>query len=75
MRDGEFLDPPPNRQALLETWEDGCGRLFEALKSLSEVDLVRTATIRGELPLGHAGYQPPGGALQAQWKSLSGPRN
>ncbi|MGB8538850.1 MAG: DUF1572 family protein [Acidobacteriaceae bacterium] len=47
-RDGEFLDPPLTRQALLETWEDGWGRLFEALELLSEADLVRTVTIRGE---------------------------
>ncbi len=25
-RDVEFFDPPPTRQALLETWEDGWGR-------------------------------------------------
>ena len=46
-RDGEFLDPT-QRQALLETWEDGWERLFVALESLSEADLVRTVTIRGE---------------------------
>jgi Protein of unknown function (DUF1572) len=37
-RDGEFLDPPPARQALLETWEDRWARLFNALESLSEAD-------------------------------------
>ena len=47
-RDGEFLDPSPTRQALLETWQDGWERLFEALELLSEADLVRTVTIRGE---------------------------
>jgi hypothetical protein len=47
-RDAEFLDPPPTRLALLETWEDGWGHLFDALELLSEADLVRTVTIRGE---------------------------
>jgi hypothetical protein len=35
-RDGEFVDPPPTREALLKAWEDGWGRLFEALELLSE---------------------------------------
>jgi hypothetical protein len=47
-RDGEFMDPPQTRQALLESWGDGWSRLFAALGSLSEADLVRTVTIRGE---------------------------
>lgn len=47
-RDGEFIDPPETRQAMLESWSDGWSRLFAALESLSEADLVRTVTIRGE---------------------------
>jgi hypothetical protein len=47
-RDGEFIDPPETRQAMLESWGDGWSRLFAALESLSEADLVRTVTIRGE---------------------------
>src|ERR1700761_7323264 len=47
-RDTEFIDPPPTRRALLEAWEDGWKRLFETLESLSEEDLKRTITIRGE---------------------------
>jgi hypothetical protein len=47
-RDAEFVDPFQTRQALLESWEDGWSRLFNALESLSEADLVRTVTIRGE---------------------------
>jgi hypothetical protein len=47
-RDVEFIDPPPTRRDLLEAWEDGWKRLFETLESLSEEDLKRTITIRGE---------------------------
>jgi hypothetical protein len=47
-RDAEFIDPPPTRRDLLEAWEDGWKRLFETLESLSEEDLKRTITIRGE---------------------------
>jgi hypothetical protein len=32
-RDGEFLDPPPTRQALMETWEDGWGGRSSRLSS------------------------------------------
>jgi hypothetical protein len=47
-RDVEFIDPPPTRRDLLEAWEDGWKRLFETLESLSDDDLKRTITIRGE---------------------------
>jgi hypothetical protein len=47
-RDSEFTDPPATRKALLEAWEDGWGRVFQALEPLSEKDLGRTITIRGE---------------------------
>jgi hypothetical protein len=47
-RDGEFVDPPESREALLEAWEDGWRRVFEALEALVEADLVRTVAIRGE---------------------------
>src|ERR1700722_13778967 len=47
-RDSEFVDPPATRRALLAEWEDGWGRLFGALESLSEVDFGRTIKIRGE---------------------------
>jgi hypothetical protein len=47
-RDGEFVDPPATRKALLDAWEDGWSRLFAALEPLSEADLGRTVTIRGE---------------------------
>jgi hypothetical protein len=47
-RDSEFTDPPATRAALLELWEDGWKRLFGALDPLSDADLERTVTIRGE---------------------------
>jgi uncharacterized damage-inducible protein DinB len=47
-RDAEFVDPPPTRAALLEVWEQGWARLFAALEPLTDTDLDRTVTIRGE---------------------------
>ncbi len=47
-RDSEFVAPPATREALMEVWEDGWKRVFEALEPLSDADLSRTVTIRGE---------------------------
>jgi len=47
-RDLEFVDPPVTREALLAAWEEGWGSLFTALEPLSDADLERTVTIRGE---------------------------
>ena len=47
-RDSEFVDPPATRKALVDAWEDGWARVFRALEPLSEKDLGRTITIRGE---------------------------
>jgi Protein of unknown function (DUF1572) len=47
-RDAEFSDPPATRQALLELWEDGWRCVLRTLESLSDADLGRTITIRGE---------------------------
>jgi hypothetical protein len=47
-RDSEFVDPPATREALLAVWEDGWNRVFAALEPLSDADLGRTVTIRGE---------------------------
>ena len=47
-RDSEFEDPPATRKALMEAWEDGWARLLGTLQNLSEADLARTITIRGE---------------------------
>ncbi|MGO9259327.1 MAG: DUF1572 domain-containing protein [Bryobacteraceae bacterium] len=47
-RDTEFEDPPATRAALLEMWEEGWARVFQALEPLSDADLGRTVYIRGE---------------------------
>jgi hypothetical protein len=47
-RDSEFQDPPAGREALLKLWEQGWTCLFHALESLTDADLTRTITIRGE---------------------------
>jgi hypothetical protein len=47
-RDTEFVDPPTTREALLAVWEEGWQCLLGTLEALSEQDLQRTVTIRGE---------------------------
>lgn len=47
-RDTEFELPPEGREALMEMWEIGWATVFAALEPLSEGDLSRTMTIRGE---------------------------
>jgi Protein of unknown function (DUF1572) len=47
-RDEEFSNPPTTREALLEIWEDGWRCLLGTLGTLSDDDLGRTITIRGE---------------------------
>ena len=47
-RDQEFVDPLATRQAILVSWEAGWASVFLALESLSEDDLGKTVTIRGE---------------------------
>lgn len=47
-RDGEFVDPPATRQALLQEWEHGWACVFSAIEPLTDADLGRTVTIRGE---------------------------
>src|ERR1700730_10244935 len=47
-RDTEFIDPPATRQAVLAVWEEGWECVFGALGPLSDNDLQRTVTIRGE---------------------------
>src|SRR3954451_12370147 len=47
-RDSEFTDPPDTREALLAAWEQGWSLVFQALEPLSDDDLGRTVTIRGE---------------------------
>jgi hypothetical protein len=47
-RDTEFEDPPATRAEVLAAWERGWAVVFSALASLTEADLARTITIRGE---------------------------
>jgi hypothetical protein len=47
-RDSEFVDPPATREALTKLWDDGWARLFSAIEPLTDDDLTRTITIRGE---------------------------
>jgi hypothetical protein len=47
-RDSEFEEPPATRAALLALWESGWSCVFSALQPLTDADLGRTVTIRGE---------------------------
>ncbi len=47
-RDLEFADPPATRAAMLAAWEEGWACVFTALEPLSDEDLDRIVTIRGE---------------------------
>ena len=88
-RDSEFVEPPLSRETLLAAWEAGWECLFHALEGLSENDLARTVTIRGEphsvmqainRQVAHYSYHCGQIVLLAkhfnhdQWQSLSVPR-
>jgi hypothetical protein len=47
-RDDEFENPPKTRAELLAMWEQAWKCLFDALGGMTEADLHRTVTIRGE---------------------------
>jgi len=89
-RDCEFVEPAVSREALLQCWEDGWERLFSALTPLTEADLAKRVTIRGEphsvtqainRQIAHYSYHVGqivflAKQLQsANWKPLSVPRN
>jgi hypothetical protein len=89
-RDSEFVDPPSTRAELIEEWEDGWGRLFAAIEPLTDADLIRKVTIRGEphsvmqainRQLAHYSHHVGQIVLLAKhfacasWQSLSVPRN
>jgi Protein of unknown function (DUF1572) len=89
-RDTEFMDPPATRAELIAMWEKGWTCLFNALEPLTEADLGRTITIRGEahsvmqaINRQVAHYSHHVGQIVllakhfagAQWQSLSVPRN
>ncbi len=88
-RDTEFIDPPTTRQAINTLWQDGWSYAFKALEPLSEKDLSRTVSIRGEAhsvmqainrQIGHYAYHCGQIVLLAKhfkhddWQSLSVPR-
>src|SRR6266403_1659900 len=47
-RDAEFDDPPKTRAAILDLWDAGWKSVFTALEGLSDTDMTKTVTIRGE---------------------------
>src|SRR5580693_4894432 len=47
-RDTEFEDAPATREALMALWQAGWDCVFAALDPLSDADLGRSVTIRGE---------------------------
>jgi len=85
-RDAEFVDDLKDRAALMALWEDGWGCLLRTLDALSDADLLRTVTIRGQphsvadalvRALDHQGYHT-GQAVQlsrhlakGEWKTLT----
>jgi Protein of unknown function (DUF1572) len=89
-RDSEFVDAPRTRSAILDTWENGWTCVFAALEPLSDADLTRSVTIRGEAhsvmqainrQVAHYSHHVGQIVLLAKhfahdrWQSLSVPRN
>jgi len=89
-RDGEFVDPPATREALMRQWDDGWACVFGAIEPLTDADLSRVVTIRGEAhsvmqainrQLAHYPQHVGQIVLLAKhfagerWQSLSVPRN
>jgi len=88
-RDTEFVEPPATREELLKRWNEGWDRVFGALTPLSDSDLERSVTIRGEphsvmqainRQIAHYAYHCGQIVFLAKhfkasdWKSLSVPR-
>jgi hypothetical protein len=88
-RDSEFEEPPASRPALMKIWEEGWNVVFAALEPLTDADLGRSITIRGEAhsvmqainrQIAHYGYHCGQIVLLAkhfkgrEWQSLSVPR-
>jgi hypothetical protein len=89
-RDTEFVEPSSTRADLMQSWNSAWETLFEALTPLSDADLGRTITIRGEphsvmqainRQIAHYAYHCGQIVFLAkhfkasEWKSLSVPRN
>lgn len=88
-RDTEFEAPPSTRAELMALWEAGWACVFGALEPLTDADLGRTVTIRGEahsvmqaINRQVAHYASHAGQIvllakhyqHANWRSLSIPR-
>jgi hypothetical protein len=88
-RDSEFVDPPQGRADLMALWAEGWRCVFSALEPLSDDDLGRRVTIRGEAhsvmqainrQLAHYAYHIGQIVFLAkqfqhgEWKSLTIPR-
>ncbi|HEX4284915.1 MAG TPA: DUF1572 domain-containing protein [Terracidiphilus sp.] len=89
-RDCEFVEPPATRAVLMQEWESGWKCLFAAIEPLTDADLGRTVTIRGEAhsvmqainrQLAHYPHHVGQIVLLAKhfacdrWQTLSVPRN
>jgi uncharacterized damage-inducible protein DinB len=89
-RDTEFVEPPATRESLLRLWNEGWERVLQALQPLSDADLQRTVSIRGEphsvmqainRQIAHYSYHAGQIVFLAKhfrgsdWKSLTVPRN
>jgi len=89
-RDSEFVEPPTTRAELLKMWNEGWERVFKALEPLTDWDLERKITIRGEphsvmqainRQIAHYAYHVGQIVFLAKhfkgsdWKSLSVPKN
>ena len=89
-RDSEFVEPPATRAELMRVWEAGWDSVWRALGPLSEIDVRRTVTIRGEKhsvmqainrQLAHYAYHIGQIVMLAKhfraghWKTLTVPKN
>ena len=89
-RDSEFEEPPSSREGLMKMWQEGWHHVFAALEPLTDADMGRTVTIRGEAhsvmqainrQIAHYSYHCGQIVLLAkhfkgsEWKSLTVPRN
>jgi hypothetical protein len=89
-RDTEFVDPPNTRPALMQVWNEGWERVFNALEPLTDADLERKVMIRGEphsimqginRQIAHYAYHCGQIVFLAkhfrasEWRSLTVPRN
>ena len=88
-RDSEFVEPFTSRAELMERWEAGWDHVWRALGNLTDADMDRVVTIRGERhsvmqainrQLAHYSYHVGQIVMLAkhfrseQWKSLTIPK-